>query len=344
MVGSEPWIGGSRDELLAGAQSRVVVNPGDARSGSVFERVTIDGEPFFVKTLGYRTDWIMRITGDRDLRTLKIWRAGIMHDIPREIDHAVVGMTTDGKAEDADAQLTILMRDIGEHLFVEGDDKISLDAHKGLVDGLAALSAHYWGWTDDLGLTTLEERLRFFAPDNIAAEAAVDDPPLPVRVATQGWPQLAERAPGLSELVGAIHASPGPLADAMRSTPATFLQGDWKMGNLGRHPDGRTILLDWAYPGSGPVLWDLAWYLALNSARLPIDNEATIALLRDALERRGVATGDWFDLQLDLCLLGMAACFGWEKAVGDEDELRWWERHALQGARHVADAYPVPDE
>lgn len=340
MSESEPWIAQSRAELLAGVQSRVVVDPGDARSGSVFERVMIDGQPHFAKTLGYHTDWIMRITGDRDLRTLKIWRAGIMRDAPPEIDHTVVGMAADGEGEDA--LLTILMRDVGEHLFPEGDSTISLEAHLGLVDGLAALSARYWDWSDGIGLTTLEERLRFFAPDNIAAEAAVADPPLPVRVATQGWPRLAERAPALSELVTAIHAAPNALADAMRSTPATFLQGDWKMGNLGRHEDGRTILLDWAYPGSGPVLWDLGWYLALNCARLPIDKTATIDALRDALERRGVRTADWFDLQLDLCLLGVAACIGWEKAMGDDDELRWWEEHAMRGARHVAHAYPVP--
>src|SRR3954451_6992233 len=137
MTGIEPWVARSRAELLAGAQSRVVVDPGDARSGSVFEQVTIDGQSFFAKTLGYRTDWIMRITGDRDLRTLKIWRAGIMRDAPREIDHAVVGMAYDGDDEDEDAMLTILMRDIGEHLFVEGDSVISLDDHLGLIDGLA---------------------------------------------------------------------------------------------------------------------------------------------------------------------------------------------------------------
>lgn len=335
--GDEPWVASSRAELLADAQSRVVVDPGDARSGSVFERVTIDGRPHFAKTLGHRTDWIMRITGDRDLRTMKIWRAGIMRDAPSEIDHTVVGMAADGVGEDA--LLTILMRDVGEHLFPEGDATISLEAHLGLLDGLAALSAHYWGWSDNLGLTTLEERLRFFAPDNIAPEAAVADPPLPVRVAMQGWPRLAERAPALSESVAGIHAAPGALADAMRSTPATFLQGDWKMGNLGRHPDGRTILLDWAYPGSGPVLWDLAWYLAVNSARLPIDKEATIDALRAALEGHGVRTTGWFDLQLDLCLLGMTACLGWEKALGDDDELRWWEQRAMRGARHVIGAY-----
>jgi len=336
----EPWVARSRDELLAGAESRVSVDPGDGKSGSEFERVTIGGAWFFAKTAGYRTDWLMRVTGDRDLRTLKVWRAGIMRDVPPEIDHAVVGMAADGEGDDA--RLTILMRDIGEHLFAEGDAKILLDEHLGLIGGLAALSAHYWGWTDDIGLTSLEERFRFFAPDNIAAEAAVPDPPVPVRVAAQGWPRLAARAPALSELLAAIHALPGPLAEAMHSTPATFLHGDWKMGNLGRHPDGQTILLDWAYPGSGPVLFDLAWYLALNSARLPIGKEATIEALRDALERRGVATAGWFDLQLDLCLVGIMACFAWEKAVGDDDELRWWERRALRGARHVADAYPVP--
>ena len=148
----------------------------------------------------------MRITGDRDLRTLKIWRAGIMRDVPPEIDHTVVGMAADGEGEDA--LLTILMHDVAGQLFDEGDATISLDDHLGLVDGLAALSARYWGWADDIGLTTLEERLRFFALDNIAAEAAVADPPLPVRVAMQGWPRLGERAPALWELVSAIHAAP----------------------------------------------------------------------------------------------------------------------------------------
>lgn len=340
MAGGTPWVASSREELLAGAQSRLEVDRPDGKSGSVFELVTIDGAPYFAKTLGYRTDWIMRITGDRDLRTLKIWGAGIMGESPPEIDHAVVGMAADGEGEAA--LLTILMRDIGECLFEEGDSTIELDDHLGLLDGLAALSARWWDWRDDLGLTTMEERVRFFAPDNIAPETMVADPPVPIRVASEGWPRLVERAPALSELLGAIHASPGALVAAMESTPATFLHGDWKLGNLGRHDDGRTVLLDWAYPGSGPALWDLGWYLALNSARLPIDKEASIVAFRDALTRRGIATEGWFDLQLDLCLLAITACFGWEKAVGSEEELRWWEQRALHGARHLADAYPVP--
>ena len=100
-----------------------------------------------------------------------------------------------------------------------------LETHLGLLDGLAALSERYWGWRDDLGLTTMEERFRFFAPDNIAAEVAVDDPPVPIAVAAQGWPRLSEIAPALGELLHAIHVEPTPLADALRSTPIDVSPG-----------------------------------------------------------------------------------------------------------------------
>jgi len=45
-----------------------------------------------------------------------------------------------------------------------------------------------------------------------------------------------------------------------------------------------------------------------------------------------VATDVWWDRQLDLCLLAMAATMGWEKAVGDADELAWWSERAQQAA------------
>jgi len=51
---------------------------GDGKSGSVFERVEIDGERYFVKRLSPSTDWIMRITGDHFHRPYVIWQAGIL--------------------------------------------------------------------------------------------------------------------------------------------------------------------------------------------------------------------------------------------------------------------------
>ena len=125
----------------------------------------------------------------------------------------------------------------------------------------------------------------------------------------------------------ACTTTPESLAASLAGTPHTFVAGDWKLGNLGSRPDGRTVLLDWAYPGAAPPCWELAWYLALNRARLPRTKEATIAAYREALERRGIDTTEWWDRQLGLCLVGIMATFAWEKAVGGDDEL------ALVGTR-----------
>ena len=46
---------GSAQDLLARASSRNRLEPADARAGAVFERVTVDGESFFVKLLTVST-------------------------------------------------------------------------------------------------------------------------------------------------------------------------------------------------------------------------------------------------------------------------------------------------
>lgn len=315
---------GSIEVLLGRASSRAEVRPGDARTGSVFERVEVDGAQYFLKRLSPATDWIMRVTGDHVHRPYRVWRAGIMDQVPACIDHTVVAMEVDGEGDDA--VLSVLMRDVAGHLVPEGDDVVPVAQHRGFVEHLAALSAAFWGWSDTVGrLTTMGERLRFFAPDNIVGELAAGEVPGPIRAADEGWRRLAERSPLLDRMARAVHRQPSILTRPLASTPATFLHGDWKMGNLGTHPDGRTILLDWAYPGSGPACWDLCWYLALNRARLPESKEAAIERFRAALEGAGVATAGWWELQLDLCLAGIMATFGWEKALGPDDELHWWE-------------------
>ena len=140
------------------------------------------------------------------------------------------------------------------------------------------------------------------------------------------------RAPRLSAIARLRPRRSGRPDRADDRPPATFLHGDWKMGNLGSHPDGRTVLLDWAYPGAGPACWDLCWYLALNRARLPEQKDG-ISRFRAALERRGVVTDGWWQEQLDLCMIGMMATFGWEKALGDDAELSWWEHRVVTAAR-----------
>jgi hypothetical protein len=65
-----------------------------------------------------------------------------------------------------------------------------------------------------------------------------------------------------------------------------------------------------------------------------------IGRFRAALEHRGIGTGGWWQRQLDLCLIGVMATFSWEKALGGDGELAWWEQAAAVAAarQHL----PVP--
>ena len=309
--------------VLARATSVEDVRPSDARAGAEYRRVTADGRAYFLKRLSPATDWIMRVTGDRVHRPYLVWRAGIMDKAPGCIDHTVVAMEVTGTGEGT--VLSVLMRDIGQCLVPPGDARVARAQHKAFLTHMAELSAAFWGWVDDIGLTTMAQRLRFFAPDNIAGELSAADVPEPIAAAAAGWQRLRERSALLWDIARLAHRRPEVIIGPIAETPATFLHGDWKMGNLGSHPDGRTILLDWAYPGSGPACWDLCWYLALNRARLPESKEAAIDRYRAALEAIGISTAPWWERQLDLCMIGIMATFGWEKALGDAGELGWWE-------------------
>ncbi len=174
-------------------------------------------------------------------------------------------------------------------------------------------------------------------------EAALGFPEAVPRVMRDGWARFPERAPRANEVVAPLLFDPSPLVRSLETLPASFLHGDWKMGNLGRHADGRTILIDWANPGAGPGVTELTWYLALNRARLPIGHskEDAIDAYRGALERLGVDTASWWDRALGLAFVGALVQFGWEKALGDADELAWWEERALAGAPYL-EARPWP--
>jgi hypothetical protein len=329
-----PWVAADLDELIAGADERSEVRTADAKSGAQFERVRIDGQPYFLKKLSADSDWIMRVTGNTSNWEFQVWKAGLYQQVPDVIEPAIVGMALEGSG--ATARLSILMTEHGDDLVPPGDDLLPLEQHLGFIDHMAAFHATFMGWRDTTGLQDLARRFRFFAPDVIAPELLADDVPGPIRVADQGWGLLPERAPRLDALVRSVHADPEALATAMRETPCTFVSGDWKLGNLGTDPQRRTVLLDWAYPGEAPPCWELMWYLALNRSRMPQSKEDTIAGFRAGLERHGVDTTGWWDRQLGLCTVGMMATMAWEKAVGDADELAWWESAALSGAAFLS--------
>jgi hypothetical protein len=320
----------SIDELIAGATERRPLGGADGKSGSLLERVVIDGERFVLKQLHPDHDWTMRGFGDLWCRPVQVWACGLLDAMPEVIDHAVVGAATGlGRHGWGGA---LLLRDVSEQLVPEGDEVLPLDHHRQLLDHLAELSAQFWGAEELPGLVPLGSRYTAFGPGWLEAEEQLGWPDAVPVIASDGWARFAERAPAdVRAVVDELRRDVDPLVRALERTPQTFLHGDWKLGNLGVAP-GRTVLLDWTYPGIGPVAYELAWYVAINRLRLPEPKEDAIDALQTSLERRGIATGGWWERQVSLCLLGCLVQFGWEKALGDDDELGWWCDRAREGS------------
>lgn len=317
---------GSVEELLAGATERAPLTHTDGLSGSVLERVVIDGERYVVKHLDRRTDWLLRATGDTDCRAVTFWELGLYDAMPAFLDHTVVGAARDVARGPGTASL--LMRDVGPWLVPEGNAAVSLGVHHRFLGHLAEQHALMWGWRDTVGLLSMTARYRMLAPDTMASEVAREDThPVPEYMLGT-WDRLRAASPRLAGPAYRLANDPAPLVTALAATPATFLQGDWKFGNLGAGPDGRTILIDWDRPGEGPPTYDLTWYLAVNCDRLPESKEASIAFYRAALESHGIDTAPWWDTQLALTTLGAFLHLGGVKADGDPAEFAWWEERA----------------
>jgi hypothetical protein len=320
------------EDLLARATERRAYVQSDGKAGSSLERIVVDGEPYVVKWVHVDEDWTMRGWGDIEARPRLVFQHRLLDVVPDRIDHTVVAAARWGRNGWGAA---LVMRDVSPWLVPPGDAPLSEAQHLAFLDAMAALSARTWGWRDEIGLIPFSNRWLAFSDAWLDIERARGWPDPVPRIAADGWQRFAERgsAPAVDAVLE-LRRTPWPLTDALRATPACFLHGDWKLGNVGQHPDGRVILLDCTFPGEGPPCHELAWYLALNRARLPVGHtkETTITEFRAALARHGVATADWFDHQLALCLLGALVQFGWEKALGDDDELGWWCDAAVAGS------------
>ncbi|HEU0237677.1 MAG TPA: hypothetical protein VFR11_00130 [Micromonosporaceae bacterium] len=329
--GAVPPVAASVDELLSGAAWRGPMDKHvDSLSGAPFERAIIDGERYVVKHIGYDLDWLARALHDRDCFTLTMWRSGLLHALPAEIDHTIVGMAH----ESGTSIVTLLMRDVGERLVPAGTSLLRHEDHRLFLARMARMHATFWDFAGAPGLLDPGVRYTALTPATGELEAAAGrDDPVP-RALAGGWAALRAAAPEAHDLALALATDPGPLIAAFGETPVTLIHGDWKAGNLGTHPDGRTILLDWGWPGRTGPLVDIGWYLAVNCDRLPESKEDTIAAYRDALESEGVDTSSWWARQLDLALLGGFLQLGWSK-VGDAAELDWWLARVVPVAREL---------
>jgi hypothetical protein len=299
----------------------------DSLSGSRFERVSVEGQPCVVKYLGLEHDWLARALDDRNCFALTMWRTGLLDALPECIDHTILGA-----AREPDGTVVLLMRDVGPSLVPPGSDPLPHPHHRQFLDHMAQVHARFWGFEDRFGLLTPGLRYQALTPSTGQREAQRGGTdPIPAMLAPM-WTRLRESAPEAHDLALTLTDDPSPLLAALAQTPSTFVHGDWKAGNLGVHPDGRTVLLDWGWPGRAGPLVDLAWYLAVNCDRLPESKEDAISAYRDRLEHHGIETAGWFDRQLELALLGGFLQLGWSKSG---PELQWWLPRVVPVAREL---------
>lgn len=320
----------SLDALLRGASAREEWKNADSLSGSVLERVVIDGEPYVLKHLHVDDDWIQRAQGDLFTRPYVMWTSGLFDAFPEFLDHTIVEMAA-GLGRNGWG-CAVLMRDVSPFMVDVGAGSIPLERHLGFIEHMAHFHSAFWGFRDDVGLNPRGNLYFSLSPLMAEIEAARGTPGVPASV-PYGWERFADEAPAIADLVMSLLRDPWPLVAAQARGPQTLVHGDWKAGNLGSHPDGRTIVLDWAFPSEAPPTADLAWYIAVNCELLPHSKEETIDAYKEALVRHGVDTAGWWDEQLELALLGAAVLLGWSKTGA---ELSWWEERVPRAARSLA--------
>ena len=320
---------GSVGELLPPGAVRTPMTHVDSKSGARFEWVEMGGRRYVLKHFDLRDDWTMRAVGDLGCGTLRLWSSGLLDELPGCFRQPIVAIAWNRSIWPPARATSVLMEDIGECLVPPGDEPIALEQHLGFIDHMAALHAHFWERGAEIDMIPNENRLLELSPWLALAEAELSSDHLVPRLVGEGWQLLPTVAPRLAEIVVPLAWDPSPLSEALASTPSTLVHGNWKLGNLGTDAEGRTVLIDWENPGRGAGCGDLAWYLAINSARLPCSRERTIDAYRAALETRGVSTDGWWERQLALGLLAGMVWFGWEKAFGGwNEELAWWTKWA----------------
>ena len=102
----------------------------------------IDGERFVLKHLHPDDDWTMRGFGDLGCRPVAVWTSGLLDALPDASTTPWSGPPTGlGRNGWGGA---LLLRDVGEHLVPEGDDPLSLEQHRQLLDHLADAVGAFW--------------------------------------------------------------------------------------------------------------------------------------------------------------------------------------------------------
>ncbi len=314
-------------ERLDTAVERSLLDGHDGRSGARLERARLaDGTRLVVKRSCASADLAMRLSGDREGRELQLWLSGVLDRLPANVGHAVVAGWRE--AED----VVVVMRDLGDAV-IGWDTPVGRNECRRIFAAAAAMHNAFAG-QHIAGLCPLRTRLSLFAPSTLYSLAA-DDHPL-VGAALRGWGRFAGLVPSdVADAVTAIHADPGPLADALVARGTTLTHGDLWLVNAALQPD-RTVLIDWGLATEAPGAVDFATFLMGASAV-----DASRDDLLDDVRRIHGSQHD--EIALRLALLAAVADLGWNKALDATEhsdpsirdretaELSWWVQAARSG-------------
>jgi Phosphotransferase enzyme family len=319
-------------ELTGEIEERWPLAHSDSKSGAHIERVVIAGRSYVLKRLDLADDWTLRAVGDLGCASLVMWERGLFERLPDCLNQPIVGVAHDPSDGPGGRGTWLLMEEV-EGFVPAGDAPVPLEQHVTFLDHMATMHATFWEAGDEIDIVPASNRYLEMSPWLALTEDELGSDALVPRLVGDGWPRFEALVPEAAAIVMPLAWDPGPLVEALARTPTTFVHGNWKFGNLGTDGDGRTIVVDWETPGRGAPCAELAWYLAINTNRLPHSKEEAIAAYREALERHGIDTAGWWDVQIALALLGALVQFGWEKALGGmTDELAWWCDRAIEAA------------
>jgi hypothetical protein len=322
----------------------------EAASGSTLERITVTEASgavgrYVVKHLRPLGDWIARATRDERMREYQLAASAIPGALPRGLGTAVLHAQSR-----SDGGATLVMRDISEHLSPPGDEPFTREQSTRSLEGLARLHSAFYGFPtrfmSGIGACALGHWLALLAPATGRRETTAAPGTVPTLL-VPGWAAFARQAPEAWRVLGPLLDDPRPVVAALRECPDTFIHGDPKAGNLAFEPDQLT-LLDWGLCARAPGGIDLGWFLAVNSAKLPMTRDDAIEIYRAERERlrRLPAHGEQWDRELALSLLAGTMRLGWAKALGatsEDDHVRereraevaWWAAAALQAGRWI---------
>ena len=298
----------------------------------------IDDEPFVLKHVDHRDDWIMRQTGDVGCVPVRVWESGVLDLLPDCIDHATVGAARE------EGHGAVLMRDVGRWLIPAGD--APLDA--GAAPPASSTTSPRCTRRAGAGTTTSAScrsatATRSSVPTRSTCEAALGFPQPVPRIATEGWQRLDDASPELAAALaaappGAVGAVRRPGRDAQDLAPRRHEVREPR--DAARRAHRLRRLVDHAARVRRSPRSRTRSRSTGPACRTDTTKDGTVEAYRAALERHDVDTAPWFERQLVAvpARRDAAARRGRRRSTRPARELAWWRDHTLDTARELARA------